>query len=124
LWFRTGGETGIVFGAAVANAGDVNSGGLDDLLIGDYYHPGPIGPGSSYGRAYRFTTPGGELLHTWTGEAFDDFFGFAVAGVNDMNGDQVPDALIGAYSHDGPGGWNSGKAYVFSGASGQLLLSR
>lgn len=124
LWYREGDKIGGgVFGARVADAGDVNGDGMSDFLIGDYYHDGPTGPGTAHGQAYLFVSPHGDLLHTWTGEAWDDFFGFSVAGAGDVNGDDVPDVLLGAYSHDGPAGWNSGKAYVYSGVSGNLLWS-
>ena len=62
------------------------------------------------------------LLHSWTGEAAGDQFGWVAVRAGDVDGDQVQDVVIGAPFHDG-GGVNSGKAYVYSGASGALLFS-
>lgn len=94
---------------------------VSDFIVGAQGTSGPLG--AHVGSAYVFAGGTGQLIWDWSGEGASDVFGHAVAGIRDVNGDGKPDALIGAYSHDGPGGWNSGKAYVFSGSTGNLLWS-
>lgn len=57
---------------------------------------------------------------TFDGETPGDNFGSAVAMVSDLNGDGVPDLVIGAgqadYSHN-----NAGAVYLISGADGSVL---
>jgi hypothetical protein len=51
------------------------------------------------------------------------FFGRAVAGVGDVDGDSVPDiAVVASCQHVGTF-TNQGQAFVFSGADGSLLLT-
>jgi hypothetical protein len=102
------------FGSAVANAGDVNHDGKNDIIIG--------APGES--KAYVFSGATGALLFTMASPAASNAnkipsFGNAVAGGLDLNGDGIPDFVIGA-----PNEKNfQGAAYVFSGSNGALLLS-
>jgi len=53
------------------------------------------------------------------------FTGFAssLAVVGDVDGDGVADYLVGAYEHYWRGNLNQGRAFVFSGGSGKLLLT-
>jgi len=53
---------------------------------------------------------------TLTGETGGqgDFFGWSVAPAGDVNGDQVPDLIVGAPTYDGVAGF-AGKAYLFYG---------
>ena len=77
---------------------------------------------SDAGRAYLFSGATGELLQTLISpnpEA-NGFFGFAVSGVPDADGDGRADLLVAADGEDG-GAQGAGRAYLFSGASGQLL---
>jgi len=103
-----GAEANGRFGTAVANAGDVNGDGVSDILIG--------APGQ--GRAYVFNGATGALIRTITSPVAETLpsFGFAVAGGRDVNGDGIPDFVIGAPQQGG-----KGAAFVFNGANGTLL---
>ena len=104
------------FGASVASAGDLNGDGINDVIIGAPRFPLN---GADTGRAYIFFGPiTGSLVATQAdaiifGEAINDDFGVAVAGGNDVNGDGVPDVVVGADQLFASAG--AGKAYVFYG---------
>ena len=109
------GEAGDTFGVSVASAGDVNSDGIADLIIGAYLHGG-----TNVGRAYVFSGQTGDTIHVFTGEAADDRLGWAVASAGDVNNDGYDDLIVGADRNDA-GGYNAGRAYVFSGQTGGTL---
>src|SRR3990172_8343183 len=48
-------------------------------------------------------------------------FGSSMAFVGDINGDGVPDLLVGAPKQDVGGNANQGQAYLLSGATGALI---
>jgi hypothetical protein len=50
-------------------------------------------------------------------------FGLALAGVGDIDGDGVPDLAAGAPYQNVAGQGNQGRVFLFSGASGQLVLT-
>ena len=58
------------------------------------------------------TTPPADI--TITGEGGDDDFGWHVAPAGDVNGDGIPDLIIGAPSNDAVAGF-AGRAYLFYG---------
>jgi len=115
----SGAGAGDTFGWSVAGAGDTDGDGAPDLLVGALLRS----------RAYLFrggdpagATPPDSLPDlVLTGEAFDDRFGYAVAGPGDVNGDGLADLLVGALLNDA-GGDNAGRAYLFHGraTTGQL----
>lgn len=108
------------FGETVAAAGDVNADGYADIIIGA--HTFIYQGGAGAGTAYVYSGFDGSLLHQWYGEANDNFFGKAVAGAGDTNGDGFDDLIVGAYRHDGLIGMAYvGRAYLFSGSNGALL---
>ncbi len=107
------------FGYSVSNAGDVNIDEFDDVIVGAYRE----NPGSSplnAGRAYVYSGATGAVLHTLTSpyEVDGGFFGQAVAGAGDVNGDNHDDLLVGA-----PWETIAGRAYVFDGVSGDTIVT-
>jgi hypothetical protein len=112
----TGEAAGDRFGNSVASAGDVNADGYADLIIGASYNDaGAV----DAGRAYVYF--GGSFMDTaadltLTGEAANDLFGWSVACAGDVNGDGHAELIVGAPFADA-GGANSGRAYLYLGAS-------
>jgi hypothetical protein len=113
-------ETGH-FGKAVSGTGDTNGDGTADLLIGA---PREEAEGERRaGRAYLFGGARGWLLQTLKSPNAenDGRFGRAISGVRDANGDGTADLLIGAPEESAVGEGESGRAYLFSGATGEVL---
>ena len=107
------------FGSAVANAGDIDGDGRDDVLIGA---PG-INLFSTQGRVFLYSGSTGELLVQVAGQT-DDRFGVSMAGTADIDGDGTRDFVVGASQRDNA--WQfSGPGFVraFSGASGASLFT-
>ncbi len=104
-------------GQSVAAAGDLDGDGRGDVIVGSL---GADDAGADAGRAYVFAGRDGSTLLVLDGLAGGDRFGYAVAGVGDVDGDGRGDVLVGAPGHDG-GGDEAGAAFVFSGADGSVL---
>jgi hypothetical protein len=104
-----GGRAEASLGAA-AGAGDVNKDGYDDVLLGApgaeaayVFQGGPAGPagGGPEAAATRLT---------WAAQS-GAYFGSALAGAGDINGDGYADIVIGAYSYNN----RTGAAFIFQG---------
>ncbi|MFI3119218.1 MAG: FG-GAP-like repeat-containing protein, partial [Methylococcaceae bacterium] len=108
-------------GVSVASAGDINADGLADLIVGDTV--GAYTSLNATGHSYVIfgktdtaavnlstiaTGSGGFVIN---GQADSDQSGFSVASAGDVNGDGLPDLIIGAI---GAGAW-AGKSYVVFG---------
>jgi hypothetical protein len=117
------------FGDRVGTAGDVTGDGRPDILVGAPGTNAPTGctdlaadlaPNChrGQGRAYIFDGSTGSLLRTLDLPSDDAkteaAFGNSVQGPGDVDGDGVPDQLVGASGGDGA-------LYLFSGKDGSLL---
>jgi len=82
-----------------------------------------IGPAfvvlASIGASTRIAR-GQDLIGEVADGSIGGLFGFACAGIGDVDGDGVPDILVGALYADSPNG-KTGQAFVFSGATLGLL---
>ena len=120
-WIVKGTHADGRLGTSVANAGDVDNDGCDDLVIGE---PG-FGDGGHplEGAAYLYrggrTGLAGSPAWNIASGVTNAFFGFAVAGAGDVNGDGYADVLVGApdYSHGSDIG---GQVSVYFGSAAGL----
>lgn len=119
LYTFDGAGAGDNFGFSVSGAGDVDTNGYDDVIIGA---PLNDAGGTDAGRAYVYSGQNGSLLYTFTGEAAGDRFGYSVSGAGDVNNNGFADVIVGAPNFDSLLG-NDGRAYVYSGANGSLLYT-
>ena len=117
LYSTSGTNNGDNFGFALDVVPDVDGDGLADLLVGAWIADTAT---ANSGQAYLLKGSDGSLLHTFDGEQAFDYFGKAVAGLDDVNGDGFGDVLIGAPGNSANGS-GAGAAYVYSGANGALL---
>jgi hypothetical protein len=102
-------------GLEVATLGDVNADGHQDFAFG-----------SPYGAAGRGTVTvvsgwDGSVLRTHVGQAVGDLFGWAIAGVGDLQDDGHDDYVVGAPSNDASLVLDAGAAYVYSGKLGNQI---
>lgn len=111
----TGHAWGDQFGKAVASVGDLNGDGYGDFIVG--------APGvdtdfeTDVGAAYVYfggPNPGAAPGLTLPGNPGDRFFGDAVAGAGDVNGDGYDDLIVGVVLNDTVGA-SGGRAYIYFG---------
>ncbi|MCC5625038.1 hypothetical protein [Nostoc sp. CHAB 5715] len=112
-------------GVSVSSAGDVNSDGFDDLIIGAYIaDPNGSGSGQSYvvfgntgfSSTLNLSTLNGANGFTINGIAGNDLSGYSVSSAGDINSDGFDDLIIGAPGAD-PNGSESGQSYVLFGGT-------
>jgi hypothetical protein len=121
LWL--GATEALYVGDSVASAGDVDSDGYDDVLIGgDSQGPGTVwilhGPGEA--GTFDITTATTSLV----GEDAGDFAGAYTTSAGDVDGDGFVDLTIGAYGVD-LADYNEGAVYLAHGPfpAGTLALA-
>ena len=112
-----------LFGFSVESAGDINSDGFDDFVIGE-----PLWgtPHKWEGRIHLISGADGSTLRIIEGPSPENGLGRYATGVGDWNGDGTPDIASSAwivFDDDGDGHSDSatGVVYIFSGANGMVL---
>jgi len=96
------------FGCSVSDVGDLNRDGYGDVLVGAYY---------SFPNYYGFVSYffGGPAMNTKYGLRLygesPTFYGWAVSGAGDLNGDGYDDVAVGA-ENSNDGGPKSGSAFI------------
>ena len=105
------GRSNANFGIAVADLGDVDGDGFPDLAIGE----------NGFVDVMQSNT--GSLIYRRKGDPNNpDLFGIAIANLGDLDSDGIADFIVGA-PNGIPTGGGYGLAYVYSGASGALLMT-
>jgi len=106
-------------GLSVADAGDVNGDGVDDLLIGaPLQNSSEEDAGAAYivfGPADPGTVSLDDADVKLSGVDDNDRAGYAVSTAGDVNGDGIDDVIVGAPGYDGQAGSNTGAAYIVYG---------
>ncbi|WP_335108255.1 beta strand repeat-containing protein [Nostoc sp.] len=113
-------------GNSVSSAGDINSDGIADLIIGAF---GANSNGTDSGQSYvvfgkstgwsatlNLSDLNGANGFALNGIAARDYSGSSVSSAGDINGDGIADLIIGAQGAD-PNGYSSGQSYVVFGKS-------
>jgi len=114
LWQLVGEGPGDFFGATLANAGDLDGDGFDEVVTSaiNYY---------SFGRVYVVSSRNAQMLRAHDGYPYDDLGG-AVAVLDDCDGDGIRDY---AASFRYTSSWSNadGRVEVWSGATGNSIRS-
>ncbi len=110
------------FGNSVAGIGDVNGDTVADFAVGAP-QASPAGL-SSAGSAFVYSGADRALLFQKNGTVEGDRLGFSVAGGGDVNGDGQNDFVVSAPNADPEGLDAAGSVFVFSGATGNVLLKK
>lgn len=111
IWTQTG-QANENLGTGLEGAGDTNNDGIADVIAG--------APGSN--KAYVYSGRDGKLLLTLASSTGSENFGGSASGVGDQNNDGHADVIVGA-SAGRAVAQGAGRAYVFSGKDGSLLLT-
>jgi len=109
------------FGEGVCGVGDLNDDGFGDFLVAD---PGWAVFGHTYsklderGRVWALSGKDGATLWSVESDHLDDGFGCGLSRYGDVNGDGVPDCLVGTKDLRPEG---LGFVYVLCGKTGEVL---
>jgi hypothetical protein len=125
-----GDQASAEFGVGLAGAGDVNSDGYADLIVGAPFYGSPdegaafvfLGsvsgiPSAGAGSAASILGPNQPV-----GTVTSPHFGWSVAGAGDVNGDGYSDVIAGSLGYDGFV-VDGGAAYVFHGSATGIVAS-
>ncbi len=110
-------DTRDYFGTSVANIGDINNDGINDIAVGatgDDNYKGAVyvillnsdGTPKSTIKINNSTTNGPDLSDS-------DAFGRSIANIGDINGDGINDIAVGAWGDD-TGGSNAGAVHIIT----------
>jgi hypothetical protein len=120
-WTAESNQEDAYFGYSVGTAGDVDSDGCSDIIVGAYsYDNGKVNEGRAY--VYHGSATGLSTAPDWTTEGDQDwaYFGWSVGTAGDVNGDGYADVIIGAVYHS-HGEMYEGCAFLYYGNEGDGL---
>lgn len=106
------------FGSSLSWVGPVDNDAAPDIVAGIPYLD--TATASNAGGAVLLSTAKKLTLASFFGKATNDYFGTAVCGPGDLDGDGTPDVLVGAPNADA-GATNNGQVTAFSGKTGGVI---
>lgn len=111
------------FGFSVAGSRDVSGDGIPDIVVGAPQMN--VDGRLAQGEVYLFNGLTGALLRTIAHPEPQPFchFGFAVMMVDDTDADGTPDVVASAPNQNVDGVADVGRAYLFSGATGDVMYT-
>ncbi|MCF2489865.1 FG-GAP-like repeat-containing protein [Dyadobacter sp. CY347] len=111
-------------GFAVASAGDVNGDGYSDVIVGaplfDSSKPNQGAFFIYFGASSGLNTNG--ILVTGDNKVADAYFGSALSGAGDVNGDGFSDVVVGSWGYSNQD-FEEGAAYIFYGSQAGINLT-
>src|SRR4029077_7348134 len=110
----TGNMLGYMF---VSLPGDLDGDGVSDIYASDWSNEAK---GPSTGRVYVYSGRTGKPLLALPGETSGDGFGTSQSMAGDVDGDGRADLIVGAWQY-GKVAISAGRAYLYSGKTGQLI---
>ena len=119
-WSAEGNNYAACYGKSVSTAGDVNSDGFSDIIVGAYdYTHGQLYEGAAF--VYNGSASGLSIIPDWSveGNMGGAHFGYSVSTAGDVNGDGFSDIIFGAYGYNN-GQSYEGAAFVFHGSASGL----
>ncbi len=120
-WSNAGDQTSARFGASVSCAGDVDSDGYQDILIGAPGYDDNTTPDAGAAFIYHGSAGGIGAVPGWQvlGNSANAKLGASVSLAGDVNGNGYGDVIVGAPGTNS----NAGAAYVYLGASAGLTTT-
>jgi hypothetical protein len=110
--------TGQALGAMfVSVPGDLDGDGIPDVFASDFADSGKA---VGAGKVYIVSGKDGHRLFTLTGQTPGENLGTSESVAGDVDGDGRPDLIVGAWQFSGQAN-SGGRAYLYSGRSGELL---
>jgi hypothetical protein len=104
-------------GRALSRLGDVDGDAVPDFIAASYVSSQG---GNQAGLVRVLSGKDGTTIHQLLGSAASEWFGFSVSGSRDLDGDAVPDFLVGIPGVPGTGSHGLGEARLQSGADAHV----
>jgi hypothetical protein len=123
--FLSGSHDGGLFGHALANAGDIDNDGCEELIVGEPYYGTFDYPHIGAVHIFKGTTSGLESTPWWyqSGGIEPGAFGYAVSGAGDVNGDGYADVVVSAPFLEFPPFEEGGAVFLYLGSATGLSTS-
>jgi len=121
LWTFNGDKAGGLLGHDVWGIEDLNGDGRGDVIASAYRYPFSGRPNA--GKVWVLSGKDGSVLWYKDGQNTGDEFGYALGSVPDIDGDKIPEVIVGAWLNDDLANL-AGKVYIFSGKKGDIIRNQ